>query len=126
MKNILPLFFIMFFCLERVNAQSKDTTCVTDVLEPDTHTSLLVFPNPSTGSFQIIYYSTTGCPPAGWGGLLMINIINSNGETVYAEKVYDFEGEYIRTVDLSEEVKGTYIIEVVSGRQKKVKREILK
>jgi hypothetical protein len=127
MKNIFLLFltFIMSV-LNLLEAQDIDTASVCPTPEEVENNSLLsVFPNPSNGTFQIVYASITACPPPGWGGVLMVNIINSNGKTVYTETISNFEGEYNKTVDLSTQEKGFYIIEVVSGRQKKVKREVL-
>jgi hypothetical protein len=127
MKNVIILILLLSFnTLHLLNAQDIDTAAVCPTPEERDNNSLLtVFPNPSNGTFQIVYASTTTCPPAGWGGVLMVNIINSNGKTVYSESISNFEGEYNKIIDLNTQEKGVFIIEVVSGRQKKVKREVL-
>lgn len=126
MKNVILLFITMAMSsFHLLNAQDTATVCPV-FMEGENNNSLLnVFPNPSNGTIQIIYTSATTCPPPGWGGILMVNIINSNGKTVYSESISDFEGEYNRTIDLKTQQKGTYYIEVVSGKQKRVRREIL-
>lgn len=118
---LLFLFHALSFLM--VGAQTSDTICIAPI-EID-NTLLNVFPNPTQSTFQIVYASNTSCPPPGWGGLLLINIINKNGKTVFSESVEEFEGEYIRTIDLTGHERGVYIIEIVAGKQKLVKREIL-
>lgn len=125
MKNIILLAIVsLFSSFHLLKAQSGDSICI--AIQETDNSLLSVFPNPSDGTFQITYASTTSCPPPGWGGLIMINIINENGKIIYTESVNDFEGEYSRTIDLTDQQKGTYIIEVVAGNQKRVKREVLK
>ena len=92
----------------------------------DGNSLLNVFPNPTDGTFQIIYGSTTNNPPDGWGGELVISVMDPYGKTVYSETILNFEGEYNKTIDLSSAEKGIYLIEVASGKQGKTKREILK
>lgn len=122
---ILSFFLIFNFSFFISSAQDTTAVCPEFIEEKNNHSLLNVFPNPSNGTFQITYASSTTCPPDGWGGLMMINIINENGKTVYSETISDFEGEYNQTIDLSTEKKGVYIIEIVSGKQKKMKREVL-
>ena len=132
MKNIFLLTLILLFnTLYLLNAQNtlKDTDTAAVCLSPEereTNSLLNVFPNPSNGTFQIVYTSPTSCPPPGWGGLLLVNIIDPNGKIVYSESILDFDGEYNKTIDLSAHPKGFfYIIEVISGNQRKIKREML-
>lgn len=130
LKNNLPARLLLTLLLAEGSfligaAQSTDTVCTPTIVEID-HSSLLsVFPNPTDGTFQIIYASTTSCPTPGWGGELLINIINKNGKTVFTETIVEFEGEYNRIIDLTGHERGIYIIEIVAGRQKLVKREVL-
>lgn len=116
MKNILLIPALML-SLQLLHAQSTDET--------NSNSVLTVFPNPSDGAFQVIYSSNTTSPPDGWGGVLVINITNSNFKTVYTETIVDFDGEYNKTIDLSEEEGDVYLIEVVAGKQKKSKRQRL-
>jgi hypothetical protein len=123
MKKALLIAAVLFSSLQLLKAQSNDTICL---LSGDAQTLLLnVFPNPSEGTFRIIYASTTSCPPPGWGGELLINIINSNGKTVYSETILNFEDAYNRIIDLTAYEKGVYIIEIVAGKLKLVRRVVL-
>lgn len=125
MKNILVLSFL--FIGIPVIASAQDTLTECKVINADEDNSLLnVFPNPTDGTFKITYASQTECPPPGWGGELLISVLDFNGKVVFTERISEFEDEYIRIVDLSLFEKGTYIVEVVAGKQKWVKREVLK
>lgn len=117
--NILLLSGLYSFS----SAQGMDTLCEA-VVEID-NTLLSVYPNPTNGTFQISYASNSSCPPPGWGGTLLVNVIDKNGKVVFAETVLEFEGEYLRTVDLTGEERGVFIVEIIAGKQKMVKREVL-
>lgn len=128
MKNILLTLILTISTIQLLNAQDIDTTlvCSTNIKEIENNSVLNIFPNPTTGTFQIIYKSVTHCPPAGWGGMLMIRIVNPYNKIVYSETVLVFEDEYIRTIDLTDQEKGIYTIEMAVGNQVKVRREVLK
>src|SRR4051812_30202033 len=106
MKYAILILMFLAGSLHLLKAQSSDTICTSD---NEKNSILYVFPNPTDGTFKIHYGSSTECPPAGWGGELLINIINANGITVFSETVHEFEGEYEKTVDLSAFGKGSYI-----------------
>jgi hypothetical protein len=122
---------IIFFLLIIVGnsysifSQDADTVCSNKVEDLDSTSFLNVFPNPAEGTFQIVYGSNTECPPSGWGGTLIINILNSRGETVYSEIILNFEGEYNKTIDLSTQEKGIYTVQVAAGKIMKTRREVL-
>ena len=125
MKNIF-LILILTSMIQLSNAQDTVAVCSTNIEEIEKNSVLNIFPNPTNGTFQIIYKSMTECPPAGWGGMLMIKIVNSYNKTVYSETILVFEDEYIRTIDLTDQEKGIYTIEMAVGNQVKVRREVLK
>ncbi len=128
MKNIIIILILilMISTLHLLKAQSTDTVCSKGSGINDNNSLLTIFPNPSEGTFQIVYASTTTCPPAGWGGMMTINIMNSNYKTVYSETILDFEGEYNQAIDLSTLEKGVYTVEITIGKTMKVIREVLK
>ena len=126
MKNLLLLLALIISTFGLMNAQDSITFCPNGIEANESNTMLNVFPNPTEGSLQIIYASTTECPPDGWGGMLIISIKNLSNKTVYSETILVFEGEYNKTIDLSSQEKGIYSIELVAGKQKKVKRAVLK
>lgn len=125
MKNLILILILMLNTFQVLNAQ-EEIACPTNIDEIEKNSLLSVFPNPSDGTFQIVYASTTKCPPAGWGGILMVNIKDSKYKTVYSETIEVFEGEYNQTINLSTMEKGVYTIEMLVGKQMKVKREVVK
>ena len=96
------------------------------IVANESNTFFNVFPNPTEGTFQIVYGSNNQCPPQGWGGILIVRIMNSNYVTVYSETIPVFEGDYNKIIDLSTLEKGIYTVELVCGKQKRVRREVLK
>lgn len=127
MKNIVLILILIISTIQLLNAQDTDTTsCSGSLEETENNTVLNIFPNPTEGTFQIVYKSITKCPPVGWGGMLMINIVNSYNKTVYSETILVFEDEYVRTIDLADQEKGIYTIEMTVGNKMKVIREALK
>ena len=111
--------------LHKLKALDTATFCPSPSEQTESNSLFNVYPNPTKGTFHIVYGSSTECPPYGWGGMLIINIMNSYYTTVYSETILVFEGEYDKTIDLSTMEKGVYIIELVTGKKKKVKREVL-
>lgn len=125
-KSILFLTAALLGGSGMIKAQDPDLVCKTVMAPSESDSLLTVFPNPSEGSFQITYGSKNSCPPAGWGGTLIINITNTAGEKVFSELVEEFDGVYDRTVDLSKQQKGTYMIEIAAGTQRLLRRAILR
>lgn len=126
MKNNLLILLLTISTTQFLNAQDTTTVCSTNVEETENNSVLNIFPNPTNGTFQIVYKSITECPPVGWGGMLMIKIVNPYNKIVYSETILVFEDEYIRTIDLTDQEKGVYTIEMLVGNQIKVRREVLK
>lgn len=124
MKNFILMLTFMLSTFQVLNAQ-EEINCPTNIDEIEKNSLLTIFPNPSDGTFQIIYASTTKCPPAGWGGILVVNIKNSKYKTVYSETIEVFEGEYNQTINISTMEKGVYTIEMFVGKQMLVKREVV-
>ena len=77
-----------------------------------------VYPNPTSGVFQITYSSTEKSN-------IQLTIIDSKGQTIYAETISQFQGEYNKAVDLSKRAKGVYSVEIISNGKKSVKRIVL-
>lgn len=67
---------------------------------------LKLYPNPSTGQFTIELENEKGED-------LMIEIINLTGQMVY-KKLHTYDGQpvFIRTIDLGEQAKGTYLMRI--------------
>ncbi len=123
MKKILLLLIVLFNSLNMLSAQGLDTVLARGLRDAEENSFMDVFPNPTDGTFQILYFSKSTSPPAGWGGTLVINVINSNFKVVYTETVTDFEGEYDRIIDLKNQGGDTYIVEISAGKQVFTKHE---
>ncbi len=126
MKPTLLLFacFLMG-SLHILQAQNTDTIPVTTPPEIGNRTSWNIYPNPTNGTFQIVYSSVSKSPPDGWGGKLVIAISNSSGKIVYIETIAHLEDNYSKTIDLSSQPKGIYSVELIVGQKKEIKRIVL-
>ncbi|MFL5752898.1 MAG: T9SS type A sorting domain-containing protein [Bacteroidia bacterium] len=76
---------------------------------------LRVFPNPTEGVFQIVYSAKES-------GKLLLTITDPEGGLFYTENISRFQGEFKRSIDLRNSIKGVYIVEVVNDKQKQVER----
>lgn len=76
---------------------------------------LNVFPNPTDGVFQVSYSAKEK-------GRMLITIIDPQGAVIFAENYEKFQGDYKRSVDLRQSIKGVYIIEIVNDKNKRVER----
>lgn len=125
-SRLLITIILMITSLHLAKGQDTTASCPEGGIEAnESNTFFNVFPNPSDGTFQIVYGSNNQCPPEGWGGILVVHIMNSDYETVYLETIPVFEGDYNKTIDLSTLKKGIYTVELVCGKQKRVRREVL-
>jgi uncharacterized repeat protein (TIGR03803 family) len=77
-----------------------------------------VFPNPSNNIFTISFSSTTK-------DKLFLKITNEVGKIIYTEKQKDFSIEHVSTIDLSQQPKGIYFLEIVSNGERAMKKIVL-
>ena len=101
----------------------------TGITEAKNNTTLTVYPNPTSGVFQINYSATVK-------GKVQLNIIDEKGKIVYTET---FQGDYkgstkfilseaeglTRTIDLGRKAKGIYFIEIISTDEKRTIKKIV-
>lgn len=87
----------------------------TGIKETKNNSSLIVYPNPTQGTFQINYFSNEKSK-------MQLNIIDARGKTVYTET---FRSDYNNTVDLSKLAKGVYFIEIVAPDNKRINKRIV-
>lgn len=71
---------------------------------------LSVYPNPSTGSFDLKLSTEHKSP-------IDIEVFNMNGERIYQQTIKGHNGEYSGTINLDDSGKGTYFIQVGQGKQ---------
>jgi membrane-associated protease RseP (regulator of RpoE activity) len=85
--------------VDEVNAKEENTFRAADVE---------FYPNPSTGTFNLKF-------EGGSQSDVLINILDMNGNMVYEEELSNFSGTYNKTIDLGNEAKGNYLINIVRG-----------
>lgn len=78
----------------------------------------MLYPNPISGIFQINYSVTEKCN-------FQLNVIDSKGQTTYRENTSQSSGEYKKEIDLSNQPKEIYFIEIIAAGKKKVEKIVL-
>lgn len=76
-------------------------------------------PNPNNGQFNLSF----NLPEK---GRTSITIHDIQGKVVYEENLGKFSGEYNQNIDLSSQGSGTYLLNLVQGKQNLVERVIVK
>lgn len=79
---------------------------------------LRVSPNPSNGSFDLVFQVPER-------GDLNVDVHDANGDRVYHESITGFKGNYQRVVDMSDRANGTYFV-VISQNGKAQARKVVK
>ncbi len=85
--------------------------------EPDLG-ELNIFPNPSTGFYQITFDVKERAD-------VEVDVHDASGERVYQEKITGFKGKYERTLDLSDKASGSYFL-VIRQNGKAASRKLVK
>ena len=67
--------------------------------------NLDVYPNPSRDIFNVTFTSEDAQD-------LEVRVLNIVGEVVYTENLQQFVGEYTKQIDLSNNAKGIYFLEI--------------
>jgi len=81
----------------------------TNQKEPDFE-FIRFYPNPSYDAINISFLLNEKADTE-------IKIINMIGQTVYEEKLKDFQGEYNQSVDVKQFGKGNYILQIIHGNR---------
>jgi hypothetical protein len=71
--------------------------------------NLDIYPNPSRDIFNIRFTSEKIQD-------LSVRVINIMGEVVYEEKANQFIGEYTKQIDLTDNSKGVYFLEITTNK----------
>ena len=80
-------------------------------------TKLNVFPNPSTGIFDIEFTLPEN-------GQTVIRIFSASGQQIYANNLGQFEGTFSDRIDIANNVRGAYFLQVMQG-QTNLSRKII-
>lgn len=97
------------------NIVVSNTTGSTDIM-PASGT-FTVFPNPGSGVFTL--------SSAGLTGSLALEVINSQGQTVWSEKLNNSKEYFQMTMDLTDRSKGVYFFRLLSEDKVRVKKVII-
>jgi hypothetical protein len=79
---------------------------------------LSFFPNPGTGRFKLSFTTETK-------GKTEVSIFDANGKEVYKEVITDFNGNYSKEIDISQNPKGAYFLLVKQGKKSMTKKLIV-
>ena len=76
------------------------------------------YPNPNNGKFNLRFNLSEK-------GNTDVSVMNSEGKTIYSEKLSDFSGTYDKEIDISKNPKGVYFVRVVQGEHAQLKKIVL-
>lgn len=82
--------------------------CATGVATNDPASGVEIYPNPSSGDFEVVLRNA-------WQGNLHLSIFDLNGKSLYDE-TFSGEGNSARTVNARELTKGVYILNLKSEK----------
>jgi len=80
--------------------------------------NLEFYPNPSSGKINLIFTSDSK-------ETTYIKIYDINGKTIYSEKVKNFDGNYNKEINLSDNQKGIYFLHITSGKSAATRKIML-
>lgn len=76
-------------------------------------------PNPSSGQFGLSFNMKESSP-------VQIRIYDIQGKEVFNENVKQFNGAYNNNIDISENGKGTYVLQIMQGNKTKTRKVVVK
>ena len=86
-----------------------ETDCHTSSINDDLANQFLIFPNPTNGIVNIVFNHMSSLES------IQLSIMNSLGELVYEEKAIVTK-EFTKEVDLSNQPKGVYFLEIITDK----------
>jgi S1-C subfamily serine protease len=78
-----------------------------------------VYPNPSNGRFNLRFTPREDGP-------IQVRVFSTAGRTVYMEQLTDFNGTYDKEIDLTDQPKGTFILQITQGDKGMAKRLVVR
>jgi hypothetical protein len=67
------------------------------------------YPNPNSGKFNLAFQA--GKKPT------IIKITSTDGKEVYNEEIQGFEGSYSKEIDLTDQKRGIYLLQIIQGKK---------
>lgn len=83
-----------------------------------TENSLLLYPNPNNGSFNLVFNSVSK-------STYKIQITNTLGQVIYQENLKDFTGNYFKNIDIANYGKGVYTVNISNADNQSLKKVIV-
>lgn len=77
-----------------------------------------IYPNPSSGRFNLQFRPEDDGP-------IRIRVFNTEGRTVYTEQLTDFNGVYDKEIDLTDQAKGFYFLQISQNGDGMAKRLVI-
>lgn len=77
-----------------------------------------VYPNPSSGRFNLQFRPEDDGP-------IRIRIFNPSGKTIYTEQLTDFNGVYDKEIDLTDQARGIYFLQITQNGDGMAKRLVI-
>jgi hypothetical protein len=77
--------------------------------------NMKLYPNPNDGKFNLNFNLKNK-------GDAEVTVYNVEGKQVYSEKLPDFQGEYNKPIDISNNAKGIYFVKIQQGDHTQVKK----
>jgi PKD repeat protein len=90
----------------------------TNIDDIDNHSSIEVFPNPTSGYVNVIFTNINH-------ESMTLKLTNVLGEVIYSESLTNFIGQYNNEIDLNKNPKGIYFLEISSPTNSYSKKIIL-
>ena len=87
-----------------------NVTFVTTDIQEFTIKDLFVYPNPSNDIFNITFTTETIQKE------LKVSVLNVIGEAVITESLEQFFGKYTKQINLNEDAKGIYFLEIKTNK----------
>jgi hypothetical protein len=108
---------ITFSCGSSSDTYTLNQNITTGINEIDIINNILIYPNPNSGEFTTKIYlpKPQDCE---------ILIVNLAGRVIYKEKLKAVSGNYQKTIDLKNNSKGIYIIELIT-KEKTIRNKII-
>lgn len=100
---------------EEMKMLGKQTGVGDNKLETD---KMNLSPNPSNGKFDLNFNLRSK-------GDTEVSVFDMQGKQVYNEKLSGFEGEYKKSIDLSNNNKGIYFVKIQQGSHTQVKKVVV-
>lgn len=79
--------------------------------------SMDLYPNPNNGTFTLNFQTDSK-------EAITVKVLSIQGKEVFREEIKDFSGSYTKKIDITNQAKGVYFLNILQGEQKMTKKLI--